>query len=509
MRRILFAAIVSATLALNAQTDVDAIRLSRVGAGGTSRALAMGGAFGAVGADVSSAAYNPSGLALFRKGEFSFSGGLKFVNNSAEIYNTKTSLPDLRFVFNNFGLALAWDSSQDPESRHVLAFSSTQVQNFSNSVRMSGYTNNSSIARDMQNLASQQRSPSTLNYAYEGLGFEAFLLDTFNGQYISLLDTKRTVLQRRDLLQAGRQNDLNISYAYSYKDKYYIGASLGIPRVEYESAVSHTEFDDNDSMRIVFTSPDTYTHTFVDDFPGLNNYYANMGAFHSLEFIEYFKTTGTGYNLKLGGIARVNDMLRLGFYYHTPTIYRLTDIYFSQLSVYFDKDPGIEELASDPVDGTARFEYRLVTPSRIGINSAFIFNKAAVVSVDYEMINYRKAQFSSRSIDDFAGVNELIGDKYSAGHNVKVGAEINVNPLMFRAGYAMLGSPFGDAFTGDFVRHTFSLGAGIRPGSSFYIDLVWLTRLSSENYFLFTTLNTGSRINFNSSMLGATAGIRF
>jgi hypothetical protein len=491
-----------------AQSDIDAIRYSRGGAGGTSRALAMGGAFGAVGADVSAAAYNPAGLAVFRRGEFTYSGALKFSNNSAEIYNNKSLQPNLKFAFNNFGLALTWDSGNDPESRHAIAFTSTQIQNFSNVVRMSGYTNNSSIAKDMLNLASQQRDASTLNGNYEWLGFQTYLLDTIDQNFISLLDTKRTVLQTRDLIQTGKNNDVNFSYAYTYKDKYYIGASLGIPRIEYESYMYHYEYDDRDSMRIGFTSPTTYTHTYVDDFPGMHDIYLERGGFKELEYLEYFKTTGTGLNFKIGGIARVNDMLRIGFYYHTPTIYKLTDVYYNQMTTFFDASGSNGDFAQYP-EGSGRSEYKVNTPSRIGLNSALQFGKRAIVSLDYEMVNYRKVQITSKQIKDFEGVNSLIASKYGIGHNVKIGGELNFSPLMVRAGYAMMGSPFGNAFTGDFVRHNLSLGLGLRPKGNFYLDLVWVSAFSNENYYLFTTLDTKSRIHYQSGMLGATAGIKF
>jgi hypothetical protein len=493
-----------------AQSDIDAIRYSRAGAGGTSRALAMGGAFGAVGADVSAGAYNPAGLALFRKGEFSFSGGLKYINNNASLHNSSTRLPDLRFVFNNFGLVLAWTSGRDPDSRHAIAFASTQVQNFSNSVRMSGYTNNGSISRDMVNLANEQGDLSTLNPGYEGLAYDTYLLDydSAQGRFYSLLDTKRTIRQVRDLTQSGRQNDLNISYAFSYKDKFYVGASLGIPRIEYVSNTSHFEYDDNDSIRITFTSPSSYTHTFIDPLPSLSEDYYNKGAFSSLEYVEYFKTTGTGYNLKLGGVARVNDMVRLGLYYHTPTIYRLTDLYQYQMYSYFDQRPGTPEEYSFPEDG-GTFEYRVITPSRLGLNSAFVFGKRAILSLDYEVVNYRSAQIRSEVVNDFAGVNNTIQAKYSRGHNIKAGTEFNFGFFMLRGGYAMMGSPFGDAFSGDFVRHTVSLGAGIRPKTNFYLDVVWLNSFSAENYFLFTTLETMSKISYSSNVVGLTAGLRF
>ena len=123
------------------QNDLDAIRYSRVGVNGTSRFVALGGAFGAVGADLSCGAYNPAGLGLYRRGEITFSGGLKITNNEG-IINSKTSTtPNSDFTFNNFGIVGAWQAKNDKESRNVFSFSSSQTQNFESKIRMSSYTN--------------------------------------------------------------------------------------------------------------------------------------------------------------------------------------------------------------------------------------------------------------------------------------------------------------------------------------------------------------------------------
>src|SRR6476646_7290107 len=129
-------------VSLSAQNDLDAIRYSRSGVGGTSRFVAMGGAFGAVGADLSCAAYNPGGLAVYRKGDLNFSGGMRTSANSGNLYGTTNKLTDASLVFNNFGVAGVWKSASDPDNRHVFAFTNTRIQNFNSSTRVGGYTKN-------------------------------------------------------------------------------------------------------------------------------------------------------------------------------------------------------------------------------------------------------------------------------------------------------------------------------------------------------------------------------
>ena len=58
---------------VSAQTDLDALRYSQSSLAGTARYISMGGAFGALGADMSSISTNPAGLGIYRRSEFSFS----------------------------------------------------------------------------------------------------------------------------------------------------------------------------------------------------------------------------------------------------------------------------------------------------------------------------------------------------------------------------------------------------------------------------------------------------
>ncbi|MBI2722986.1 MAG: outer membrane protein transport protein [Bacteroidetes bacterium] len=501
-------------LALNfyAQNDLDAIRYSRLGVNGTSRFTSMGGAFGALGADLSCASYNPAGLGLFRKGEASFGGGLRISNNQGTINGKNSSVADANIVFNNFGFLLSWPSQNDNESRHAFGFTNMQLQNFSNKVRFSNYTTNS-IAKDMLNLAQEKQNVSALTGNYEYMGFQTYLLDTIivqgKTQFFSFVDLKRNVLQTRDIVTSGRLNDINFSYAYSYKDQFYLGASLGIPRVSYTSTTTHTESDDKDSMKIVITSPPgsptTYSTTYLQEPPFI---YTDKLGFNSLSYVEYFNTTGRGVNLKLGGVVRVNDNVRIGLYFHSPTLYNLEDRYFNSISVTFDKDTKTPTTYQDPAKG-GYYKYKINTPSKFGLNAGFVIGKIAAIGLDYELINYKNAQLSSNNISDFAGVNAVIKQKYAVASNVRAGIEFNLNPLFLRAGYNMQGSPFGNTFSGSFVRNTFSLGVGFRTKNNIFFDFVWFKTYSNETYYMFNTIPQKATLDYKNSQLAVTVGFKF
>jgi 1-deoxy-D-xylulose-5-phosphate synthase len=56
----------------------------------------------------------------------------------------------------------------------------------------------------------------------------------------------------------------------------HFGASLGVPRVDYTSLTNHFENDTKDSMRIVFSSPTTYSSTYVDGISSLDTAYSQL-----------------------------------------------------------------------------------------------------------------------------------------------------------------------------------------------------------------------------------------
>lgn len=488
----------------HAQNDLDVMRYSRSGLGGSTRFTSMGGAFGAVGADISVGNYNPAGLAVYRKADMSFGFRVRNTNNNSRLYNNKAYSNEGGVGFDNFGMAFSI-KTEDPESRHSVAFSNIQSVNFNNSILLSGNTNNQSIAVDMLNQA-RGLPLNALSNSYEGLGYDTYLLDfdSLSNTYFSFLDTKRSVAQSRRLDYSGRVNDLNFSWAYTYKDKIYVGASLGIPQVKYSSTTTHTEQDVNDSMRVTMTSANTFTSTYLSDLPFV---YPDKLGFKSLSYEEYFQTKGSGVNLKLGFIYRVNDNFRVGGYYHTSTSYRLTDEYSTTLAVNFDNPSSKTSSLTVPENG-GQFTYRIKTPARAAINFAYLFGKAGLIAVDYEVVDYKNGTLTASDYD-FSSTNTFIGKNYGMGQNLRIGAEYNISQYKIRAGYNMSGSPFGDVFSGNLVRNTYSLGFGVKTKGNFYMDFAYLVSTFEQNYYLYNSMDTSASIASLTTGVSGTFGFKF
>ncbi len=494
------------TLPLFSQNDVDAMRYSQTYFGGTNRSKAMAGSFGALGADGSCMAINPAGIGLYKKGDINIGFGLRFSTSQATHNGTTFSTPTTNASFDGLTLVGAWDSKTDPKSHHAIGLSGNQVVNFNNNTYIEGSSNHKSITKDM--LANAKGvSTGNLDDTYEKMGFNTLALDTIYGKYYSFVNTKYNTKQAADIKRTGRINEWNINYAYAYDDKLYLGASLGISSVNFNYTSTYSEADKDNNMRLAYNpSTKVITGTYNDGYNDSVYYYTGFGGFKDLSYQETYKTTGTGYNLKLGAIYRAADFIRLGASFATPTFYSLTDAYIYSMNTHFDE--GGSYSVQYPNSPGGLFNYKLITPMKLTGSVALLYKKLGSLNVDYDILNYNKASFQS-SQTSFAGVNNTIKKKYSQTSNLRVGAEIVLSPIYIRLGYAMYGSPFGSTFNGDNVKTFYTGGVGYRK-NKFYIDLSIVQSFNNESYYMYNpTYVDKSTIKNSGTNIGITVGSKF
>lgn len=479
------------SLPVISQNDIDAIRYSQTFFGGTSRSKAMAGSFGALGADGSCMSNNPAGIGLYKKGDINLSFGLKFfsveaTHNGTSNKNFKASVP-----FDGLTLVGAWDSKVQPDNHHALGLSCNQIANFNSNATIEGRANFKSIANDFLYTANG-KPLSNLDNSYSGMAYDNYLIDvydTVNNKYASLVNTKYDLLQSKTIETTGRINEWCFSYAYGYKDKLYIGATLGIPTLYYNHNSVYSETDDKDSMRLSTNTSPTY-------------YYPSegVGGFKNLSYQETYKTTGNGYNLKVGVIYRAADFIRLGASFHSPTVYNLTDGYIYKMTANYDEGGSFS--SQYPPDNGGRFTYQIITPMKFTGSVALLYKKSGAINIDYDIIDYKQASLQS-SPQEFTNVNTTIKNKYSQTSNLRIGAEANLTPMFVRLGYAMYGSPFGETFSGSFVKSFFTGGIGFRR-DKLYLDISFTRSMSNENYYMYnpnfvdksTLKNSGTTIAF-------------
>ena len=446
------------------QTIDDALRYSQIFYNGTARFISMGGAFTALGGDLSSISLNPAGTGIFRSFEFSITPQMAF-NSVSSVFNSKSS-SDFRYSlnFNQAGFVTNLISTDNDNGLISLnaAYSFNKTNNFNEKITITGISNNSSMA-DYWAIGSDGTYYKDLTGS-AGIAYDAWIIDTISGtgaaSYGTVFsgygqNTFSTYGQtiRRLIENDGYSGEHAFAVGGNYSNKIYFGATLGITRLKYTGHYEHLEAD--------------YDNVIND--------------FNNFTYTDHFTATGTGYSLKIGTIIKPVEFIRVGLAFHSPVIYRISEYFYDNITSIFD-DKMKYEYSNDPL----RYNYTLTTPYRMLAGVAVQIKKLALLSADYEFVDYRMARFSKASDDyDYYNENTDIKSLYKSTSNLRFGAEFRLNNIYFRGGYSHYGKVFvPDEVNKNLAYSALSFGIGIRQ-QNFYFDMAFSNLSSSQKYYMY------------------------
>jgi hypothetical protein len=452
---IIILAVFSLSTWASAQNIDDALRYSSVYYGGTARFMSMGGAFTALGGDISSLSQNPAGLGVFRSSEFTISPQLLHNNVNAS-FNGISSDYLYNFNLNQGGLVSNLISNNNASGLITLNFgySFNKTNNHNQSIRIQGNNNSSSIA-DYWAAAAEGTYFKNLEKA-EGLAFDAYVIDTLPGSagksYGTVFSTYGQNV-RRIISNVGYTGEHAFSIGGNYSNKLFFGATLGISTIRYTGHYEHLESTD----------------------------LALPSAISSFTYTNHFEDKGTGYSLKLGAIIKPIEALRIGLAFHSPTLYRINEYHFDNVTSHFTNG-GNHDWSND----AARYQYALTTPFRALAGVAVQIRKIALISADYEFVDYSTARFSDTGDDyDYSDKNYNIKNSLKSASNIRLGAEVRLNRLYLRSGYGYYGKAFRAGEDNQDLDYTsLSFGAGFRE-KNISIDFAFTNFSSQEKYFLY------------------------
>lgn len=442
---------------LMAQNEVDALRYSRLNYSGTARSVAMGGAFGALGADFSTLSQNPAGIGLYKSSEVSFTPSLAITKTEATFNGTFRD--DYKYTFNIGSLGIVMATSPNQGNTQSMwknvqfGFGVNRLANFNNRILIDGYNTESSYLTPY--LSDRGIAPQDLGAYSSGLAYDADLMflrnaeDSASWNYqIDLPDGG--VNQRKSIESKGSLNEMVFTIGANYGDRLYLGATVGVPYIRYSETSTYTETDTE----------------------------GNSDYFNSFTRTDNLETSGTGINFKFGLIYRATDFLRIGGAIHTPTFYTgMSDSWDASIKSHFDN--GSSLTARSP---QGYYEYELTTPMRAIASVGFIIGKAGLISADYEYVDYSTARLRAPDYD-FNDENEAISTSYQKANNLRFGTEWRYGALSFRGGYNISANPY--VYGSDATNSTYSLGLGIRD-KNFYVDFAWAHSSMNEEYYLYS-----------------------
>ena len=443
-------------ISINAQVATDALRYSVLEVGGTARTIGVGGALGALGADYSVLSTNPAGLANFRTSELVMTPSLHLASTTATLTNgnnTANKASNSRFNFNNIGFIFHTQPRRDKWSTFNWGIGLNRLASFNQELFFEGTSEGSLVQRFTELANDDLFDQFEVDLATQAGALIYNELDDF---YENDFELKPGFVTKREQLvkTSGAYNEVVVSMATNYDEKFMIGATLGLPFISYEEEKFYKEED-------------------VDDVP----------IFENLEFQEFVSTSGIGVNLKLGIIYRLNQMVRFGLAAHSPTRFALTDNFTTQLT-YTYTDGGItnSDIQNSP-RGT--FDYGLKTPWRVIGSAAVLIKRKGFISTDIELIDYSLSDFNlTKNTTDPAEeayereVNTDISRLFTQAVNFRLGGEYAMDIFRFRAGFNISGTPYAED---NITNKGYSIGAGIRK-NSFYLDAAFKNSNRKESY---------------------------
>ena len=472
------------------QNEVDALRYSYLNYNGTARYAGLGGAMGALGADMSAISMNPAGMGRYSRSDFSFTGDLTF-SKSLGNYDGNT-LTDNKANFNvsNAGVVFVKPMTLDnPTLWRYFQFgiTSSRTNDFQSRTKIEG-SNDKSLLSSYTNYLNSNNIPlSNVSDFYEGLAFDAGLLvhDSLSGVYTPWYnENDAEINQTKSTVTRGAQYQTDIAFSGNYNGKLYVGGSLGFPRIRYNSS-------------------SVYNETFVKVDSVLDTREFTMN--------EKIATEGTGFNMKLGLIYVPVSFLRIGLAVHTPSWYSLTDDYSTQFTSDFT-DNNYDAIENSP-NGT--YDYKLKTPGRVMGSVALLYKKRGFISFEYEYVDYANAKlnadFNTDYTYDFNDENVASSTIYQGASIFKLGAEFRLtNFWTIRGGYNYYGSPIKDEYSEvDASRTNFSGGIGYK-NRNFSLDLTYLkSQWKEESYLYDPNLVTATVVDKSINNFMVTAGFRF
>ena len=511
MKKILFT-IVSAvfvTGSLQSQNITDAMRYAQDNLNGSARFRAMGGAFGALGGDLSSINSNPAGSVVFVNNLFGVTLSNFNTKNNSDYFGKKTTENDNSFDINQVGGVFVFRNNDKKSNwkKFALTINYENSRNLDNSVFSSGTNPTNSIGKYFEYYANaipelnlgaiplstlQNGYFEDLNYEDQQafLGYQAYIIDndpnSANLVYLSNIPSGGNYYQENSVVSTGYNGKLSFNFASQYKDKFLFGINLNSHFTDYRQSSAFFESNSN---------PKNASPTRTIDRVWFNN-----------ELYTY----GNGFSFQLGTIFKATKEVRIGLAYESPTWYRLNDELTQTIATSgYGLDNGnppntnvySNRVPYDPNTTMVYDPYKLQTPSKVTGSFAYVFGKRGLISVDYGFKDYSNVKFKPKN--DFSNANRTMANLLSTTNEIRVGAEYKVKELSLRAGYRFEQSPYKDGKTiGDLT--SYSGGFGYNFGST-KLDLAYsFAKRDQYQQFFSQGLTDVAKINSKNNTISVT-----
>lgn len=529
-----------------AQSAVDALRFSQQDMNGTARFMSMGGAFGALGGDLTTLSQNPAGIGVYRNSEIGLTMNLNMMSSNSESAGFSTKMNQTKFLLNNIGgvLTLRIPSKAVPNLNFGFTYNRTasfyrkyggHLGNISNSMTnwMAGVANSHelTVGDVTTDRFYDPYHPEDGGYAAPWiaiLGYDSYFINpegdpdnpTWKGQF----GQGTSGVANYWTAESGGVDSFNIAIGGNFGNMVFWGMDFDITSLSYNLYSRYQEVLDG---------------AYVQSSNGVEQTTSDWSL------TNYYNVSGTGFAYKLGLIFRPIQEFRVGFAFHTPTYYNLNEAFSADTDYSYNGEDFNGQTTNNGRPGTN--DYRFRTPWHMIVSAAGVIGNNLIISADYEWTQTSKMHFKDPtylyddywgvsfprvdSYDYVGGINDNIKEYCKNQNTFRIGAEFRVTPqFSVRAGYSNISSPVKESaangstviqtagtmpeFRFDNSTNYYTAGLGFRTGG-FYADLAYVHKQQSAGWHAFTTDGIGSEsspsahVNFTSNQVLLSLGYKF
>ncbi len=557
----------------DAQSAIYGFRFSQPDMKGTARYMGMGGAFGALGGDLSSISTNPAGLGVYRRNEIGITMDVDIQSATSETQGAKNTQNQTKFLLNNVGGVASWNLANALVPNINIGFTYNRAASFnrhfsgvvptlSNSLTnyIAGNSNYEGVTvADVETLFDKDGyvifdpyNPNDGGFRAPWLsilGYDSYFItptgDEDQPNWVGQWGTTTSGSGAFDVTTTGGANEYNIAVGGNIANKVFWGVDIGIVDLNYSMTAMWGE---------------NLQNAVVDNPKGTENSAARW------TLTNLYNASGTGYNVKVGFIYRPIQELRLGLSFASPTWYAINESYIASTNFNYGVDiPDIKENNAVTNDGQWGLNsYNFRTPWRLTVSAAGVIGRNLIISADYEWQRYNKMRFyngggnfydygydggyddwdwpyyapaqkvspSVFNTDPWYATNGDIEDYYQSTSTLRLGAEYRITPrFSVRAGYSYVSSPVRtEAKDGSMLIYT----SGTMPNynmdnstnyitcglgynfNNFYIDGAFVHKQMSSEYHAYTPdpanpqiPSPTSKLTLSNNQIILSAGVRF
>jgi len=433
-----------------AQTIDNAVRLSTTTGYITARAGAMGLSYSGIADDYAALYYNPAGLSLLTKHEFSV--GLEYMrmNTSTNFLQTTLPLGSSSVSPTNCGFVFPFKTSIGIAS---IAFGYNFEGSFSNTMEINGFNTTSSIVQSLMN--------ETNDFA-KNLAYQVYLADTLGGNGKLHSPITGNVQQSAFITERGGIHSFTAGGGISLSKSVSAGINVSGKWGSYTYSNEYKEAD----VKNQYSYYDKVNFSTVD--------------FNSLTLNSDINQQFSGVNATIGIQGRFDNTLRLGLTIKTPTLFRIEETFSRSITAAFDNGENIIPKYPDGDKSyNGRNTYEIVTPFVFGASLSYHYEwitvSAAAEYNDLTQIHFDEAQ------PELLRLNNQILKTLNGSLSYSLGAEVEIpsTSLILRAGYSAVAASYINPIAGE-EQNIIGVGAGIYLAPNVRLDL--LTRFNSYSH---------------------------